>query len=144
MSALHVNYGLRDEAGDDEQLCRELCERLGVGLTVESVSAPREGNLQAWARDVRYGLGAQLATAAGARLGSRRGRLDAGGGAGHHLLRCAAGVGSIGADSPTHQTGAKALFADDGRGKPAGDAGLRQASRTLDRNLVSPRLPLHL
>jgi len=68
VTALHVNYGLRDEAGDDEQLCRALCERLGVGLTVESVSAPREGNLQAWARDVRYGIGAQLASAAGARL----------------------------------------------------------------------------
>ena len=56
VSALHVNYGLRDEAGDDEQLCRELA------------SAPREGNVQAWARDVRYAVGAQLASAEGAQL----------------------------------------------------------------------------
>ena len=62
VSALHVNYGLRDEASDDEQLCRDLCQALGVQLTVENASAPREGNVQAWARDVRYGLGAQLAS----------------------------------------------------------------------------------
>lgn len=68
VSALHVNYGLRDEAGGDQQLCRQLCQRLGIELTVEQASAPREGNLQAWARDVRYGIGAQLASAAGARL----------------------------------------------------------------------------
>jgi tRNA(Ile)-lysidine synthase len=68
VTALHVNYGLRGEAGDDEQLCRRLCQQLGIGLTVENASAPREGNVQAWARDVRYGLGAQLASAAGAQL----------------------------------------------------------------------------
>jgi len=68
VSALHVNYGLRDEAGDDEQLCRELCQQLGVELHVEAASAPREGNVQAWARDVRYAVGAQLASAEGAQL----------------------------------------------------------------------------
>lgn len=68
VSALHVNYGLRDEAVGDEQLCRELCQSFGVELTVESVSAPRGGNLQAWARDVRYGVGARLASSADARL----------------------------------------------------------------------------
>lgn len=68
VSALHVNYGLRDEAGDDEQLCRDLCQQLGVELNVEVASAPREGNIQAWARDVRYAVGAQLASAEGARL----------------------------------------------------------------------------
>ncbi len=68
VTALHVNYGLRDDAALDEQLCRELCQRLEVELAVENASAPREGNIQAWARDVRYGLGAQLASAEGARL----------------------------------------------------------------------------
>ncbi len=68
VSALHVNYGLREEADADEQLCRELCRRLEVELTVEQAAAPRDGNLQAWARDVRYGLGARLASGAGARL----------------------------------------------------------------------------
>jgi tRNA(Ile)-lysidine synthase len=41
VTALHVNYGLRDEAGRDEELCRDLCQRLGVELTVESATAPR-------------------------------------------------------------------------------------------------------
>src|SRR3954451_315288 len=51
--ALHVNYGLRDDADADEALCRELCERLDVPLQTRRPARP-EGNLQAWARDVRY------------------------------------------------------------------------------------------
>ena len=67
--ALHVNYGLRDEAGADESFCRELCERLGATLDVHGASRPDEaGNLQAWARDVRLGEGASLTLARGARL----------------------------------------------------------------------------
>jgi tRNA(Ile)-lysidine synthase len=67
VSALHVNYGLRPEADDDEAHCRALCDRLGVPLTVERVRRPEgaRGNLQAWARDVRLGAGARLAAAAG-------------------------------------------------------------------------------
>ena len=61
-SALHVNYGLRDDAGEDEALCRALCERLGVPLAVRRPRRP-EGNLQAWARDVRYAEAAALALA---------------------------------------------------------------------------------
>src|SRR5206468_165075 len=61
-TALHVNYGLRDEAGADEATCRSLCARLGVPLEVRRVQRPEgAGNLQAWARDVRYGAGAELA-----------------------------------------------------------------------------------
>ena len=67
--ALHVNYGLRDDAGADETFCRALCEQLGVGLDVEAAQRPGDaGNLQAWARDVRLGAGARLALARGARL----------------------------------------------------------------------------
>jgi tRNA(Ile)-lysidine synthase len=51
--ALHVNYGLRAEAGADEAFCRELCEQLGVALTVHRAGAP-SGNVQDWARRVRY------------------------------------------------------------------------------------------
>jgi tRNA(Ile)-lysidine synthase len=62
--ALHVNYGLRDEAGEDERHCAELCEHLGVALEVER---PRysdgAGNLQAWAREARYAAAARLAEA---------------------------------------------------------------------------------
>ena len=61
--ALHVNYGLRAEADDDEAHCRALCERLGVALAVHSASRPEDapGNLQAWARDVRYAAAAEMA-----------------------------------------------------------------------------------
>lgn len=61
--ALHVNYGLREAAGADEAACRSLCARLHVPISIEHPKEPEHaGNLQAWARDVRYGAGAQLAT----------------------------------------------------------------------------------
>jgi tRNA(Ile)-lysidine synthase len=61
-SALHVEYGLRESAADDEAHCRALCERLGVPLAVERPREPR-GNLQAWARERRYAAAARLAAA---------------------------------------------------------------------------------
>ena len=61
VTALHVNYGLREGAGDDERYCQTLCERVGVELAVDRPGTPTLGNLQAWARDVRYGAAAQLA-----------------------------------------------------------------------------------
>ena len=52
--ALHVNYGLRGAESDaDEAHCRTLCASLGVELLVHRAGAP-EGNVQAWARAVRY------------------------------------------------------------------------------------------
>jgi tRNA(Ile)-lysidine synthase len=98
VSALHVNYGLREQADADERHCVALCDRLGVALEVvrerrpapgaapasgadptpgadpapgagpasgagltapaaaagASASPPAPGNLQAWAREVRY------------------------------------------------------------------------------------------
>jgi tRNA(Ile)-lysidine synthase len=58
VSALHVNYGLRVQAAADELYCVELCARLGAELEVVRMSPSAEegasGNLQAWARDVRY------------------------------------------------------------------------------------------
>ena len=56
VSALHVNYGLREGSDADEALCRELCERLEVPLVVERAELPRRGNLQQHARDLRYAL----------------------------------------------------------------------------------------
>lgn len=63
VTALHVNYGLREEAAEDEASCARLCERLGVALEVELTArpAPPQGNLHAWARDVRYAAAARLA-----------------------------------------------------------------------------------
>jgi tRNA(Ile)-lysidine synthase len=62
LTALHVNYGLRDDAALDEELVRRLCEEREVPLTVEHVSLPRDrGNLQELARDARYSIAEQLA-----------------------------------------------------------------------------------
>ena len=55
VSALHVNYGLRAGAGEDEEFVRELCVSLGAPLQVELVQLG-EGNLQAEARERRYAL----------------------------------------------------------------------------------------
>jgi tRNA(Ile)-lysidine synthase len=62
VTALHVNYGLRDDSDDDEAHCAALCERLGVALEIERPRRPEgPGNLQAWARDARYAAAARLA-----------------------------------------------------------------------------------
>ena len=63
VSALHVNYGLREGADADEAFVRELSERLGVPLHAERVSLPESGNLQDRARDARYALAERLAEA---------------------------------------------------------------------------------
>jgi tRNA(Ile)-lysidine synthase len=61
VTALHVNYGLREGADEDERHCAELCERLGVALEVERPRRPQgAGNLQAWARRERYAAAARL------------------------------------------------------------------------------------
>jgi tRNA(Ile)-lysidine synthase len=56
VSALHVNYGLRDGASEDEAFVERLCEQLGVPLAVERVQLGSGGNLQERARDARYAL----------------------------------------------------------------------------------------
>ncbi len=70
VSALHVNYGLREQADVEERHCVALCGQLGVPLEVvrEQRPAPSErsaagvsGNLQAWARDVRYRAAGRMA-----------------------------------------------------------------------------------
>jgi tRNA(Ile)-lysidine synthase len=86
VSALHVNYGLRAAAEADERHCAALCGELGVELSVlrverSSIDRPAQpaaagaaphaqaeteaetgpGNLQAWAREVRYGEAQRLA-----------------------------------------------------------------------------------
>lgn len=63
VGALHVNYGLREGADADERHCRALCEQLSVALDVERVRRENDagGNLQAWAREVRYAAAHALA-----------------------------------------------------------------------------------
>ncbi len=53
--ALHVNYGLREAADREQGHCQALCERMGVELALRDAGGgPVEGNLQAWARELRY------------------------------------------------------------------------------------------
>jgi tRNA(Ile)-lysidine synthase len=62
--ALHVNYGLREAADADEHHCASLCAELGVELSVVRAGKPpgsRQGNLQAWARELRYDAAERLA-----------------------------------------------------------------------------------
>jgi tRNA(Ile)-lysidine synthase len=73
--ALHVDYGLRGAASDaDREHCVALCDELSVALHVRRPRADGgdrvAGNVQAWARDLRYAAGAQAAQAwrPGARL----------------------------------------------------------------------------
>ena len=58
--AMHMNYGLRPEADEDEAFCRALCESLGVPLTVVRPASEPAGNLQAWAREERYAAALRL------------------------------------------------------------------------------------
>jgi tRNA(Ile)-lysidine synthase len=66
VTALHVNYGLRAQECDaDERYVRELCETLGVHCECETAPpAPARGNLQAWARDLRYARALELSAGA--------------------------------------------------------------------------------
>jgi tRNA(Ile)-lysidine synthase len=69
VTALHVNYGLRDDSDEDERHCEALCEALGAALEVERPRRPEgPGNLQSWARDARYAAAARLALAGDATI----------------------------------------------------------------------------
>ncbi|HEY1286654.1 MAG TPA: tRNA lysidine(34) synthetase TilS [Solirubrobacterales bacterium] len=62
VTALHVNYRLREDSDADQEHCEALCERLAVTLEIERPRRPEgPGNLQAWARDARYAAAARLA-----------------------------------------------------------------------------------
>jgi tRNA(Ile)-lysidine synthase len=67
VGVLHVDYGLRADSGEDARFCAALCERLGVPLELVRAGSLRPddapGNLQAWARDLRYGRAVALAAA---------------------------------------------------------------------------------
>jgi tRNA(Ile)-lysidine synthase len=69
VTALHVNYGLRDDSDEDERHCAALCESLGAALAIERPQRPEgPGNLQAWARDRRYAAAAAIAEPDGATI----------------------------------------------------------------------------
>jgi tRNA(Ile)-lysidine synthase len=71
ITALHVNYGLREAAAGDERHCRAVCDELGVTLeALRPAPPPPSGNIQAWARELRYGAGRRLAAEQAAVLAS--------------------------------------------------------------------------
>jgi tRNA(Ile)-lysidine synthase len=63
VTALHVNYGLRPTADQDERHCRLTAGELGVEFDVHRPPAPAAptGNVQAWARAERYSVADRLA-----------------------------------------------------------------------------------
>jgi tRNA(Ile)-lysidine synthase len=61
--AMHVNYGLRPESAHEERHCAELCEELGIRLQISHAGPPAPGNIQAWARELRYRKAEALARA---------------------------------------------------------------------------------
>jgi tRNA(Ile)-lysidine synthase len=66
--ALHVNYGLREDSALDERHCRDLCGELGVELEVLAAGPRPDGNLQAWARELRYAAAQKRALQADGRF----------------------------------------------------------------------------
>lgn len=64
LRALHVNHGLRPAAAADERFCVELCDALGVPLEVERVKLGTRGNVEALAREARYGAAEKVRRAA--------------------------------------------------------------------------------
>jgi tRNA(Ile)-lysidine synthase len=68
VQALHVNYGLREGAHEDERHCQLMCEHLGAALEIcrPRWSRGSAGNVQAWARAERYDSAREVAAARGA------------------------------------------------------------------------------
>ena len=59
IAAIHLNYGLRPDSGEDERACRALCAKLRIDLHVERPDLGR-GNVQARAREARYAAAEKL------------------------------------------------------------------------------------
>jgi tRNA(Ile)-lysidine synthase len=65
LRVLHVNHGLRPAADDDERFCAELCERLGLALSIERIEVRPPGNLEALAREGRYAAAERVRASGG-------------------------------------------------------------------------------
>ncbi|HKJ35068.1 MAG TPA: tRNA lysidine(34) synthetase TilS [Solirubrobacterales bacterium] len=65
VSAVHLNYGLREDSDRGEEAARALCAQLRIDLHIERPEL-EEGNLQARARAVRYEVAERLRAKLGA------------------------------------------------------------------------------
>jgi tRNA(Ile)-lysidine synthase len=65
---LHVNYRLREGAGEGEAAARKLCAALRIDLHIERPEGELEGNLQAAARALRYDAAERLRVRTGSDL----------------------------------------------------------------------------
>jgi tRNA(Ile)-lysidine synthase len=63
--ALHLNYGLRPDSGEDEGACGRIAAQLGVEMRVEHPELAG-GNVQAAARDARYAAAERVRAELGA------------------------------------------------------------------------------
>lgn len=71
LHALHVDYRLRGAESDaDAEFCRRLCARHGVALKVVAAPEHDAGNLQDWARRIRYDAAEQMAEQLSAERGA--------------------------------------------------------------------------
>jgi tRNA(Ile)-lysidine synthase len=61
VEALHIDYGLRPDSGDDAALVEALCARLGATFHLRQALGAPVGNLQAWARDQRWAWAHEIA-----------------------------------------------------------------------------------
>ena len=67
-AALHVDHGLRADSAGDAAFCVELCRKLRVESTVRHAGVLEGGNVQAWARERRYGAACELSEPLGATI----------------------------------------------------------------------------
>jgi tRNA(Ile)-lysidine synthase len=67
--ALHINYRLRKASDAEQAHCAATCAARGVELAVRRAPPrPRSGNLQAWARELRFAAARELAEQRGASI----------------------------------------------------------------------------
>lgn len=68
ISVAHVNYHLRESSLRDERIVRQYCSDRNIPLHIHSVEAKVVGNLQSWARKIRYDFFQKVAAQKGSRV----------------------------------------------------------------------------
>jgi tRNA(Ile)-lysidine synthase len=63
VSAVHINHGLNQDAGEWQSFCEKLCARWEIPLETRPVHVPQDGSLENNARNSRYEVFAELSAA---------------------------------------------------------------------------------